>query len=255
MKNSIILFLCILLHFSCSKEEEPIKETLACIGSVQTNNILPRPGCEDFTFSDSIICDVINVGTFTLEASSKMFMPQYCQNIGDQITFINESGGEINFEIKSKSYNRTAATYSTSFGCEDDSIGIGSIGLCVDSESISIQLDAIEKNLDFTISISTIPDITVPEVGKVGDQLLISRSDESGFTFDFRAIINQRTLAYDRTSNQEFDQTLEVNGQTFSDVISKDISSFITPTFKYFYNAEIGLLGFVDKEGVSWRIK
>ncbi|MEM8526056.1 MAG: hypothetical protein AAGG68_15565 [Bacteroidota bacterium] len=117
---------------------------------------------------------------------------------------------------------------------------------------ISYVLKEVEEELEFKISICTLPDL---RDFAVGDVLNISRKTNQPFySGELSAILTKRTLSQDITYNQLFFEELELNGKIYFDVTSRDNSEDLRPLFQHFYNKEFGLIGFVDLENTLWTL-
>ena len=69
-----------------------------------------------------------------------------------------------------------------------------------------------------------------------------------------KSVLNERSLPYTALDRQEFYPKLELLGRQYNNVISKDLSNYVTRPFKYYVNQEVGLIGFEDSQGVLWLL-
>lgn len=251
--NILFLALCLIVLSACSKEDEiPMNQTLECIGEPDIPTF-STVSCENFPTLDSLfICNVIFSGNFELQDEGKHFMPQYCADVGDQISYKNTSGEEIKFSVINKSFHPSAVMLNTFRPCEGDSTK--SIGFCLEGERISLTLQAAAQDIQLIIALGIIPDIQVATAGNIGEQLTITRQRETSFFAEFNAIVNSRTLSFEQSFNQEFHTQLELLGTTHSNVFSNNVEFFISNPFKYFYTSELGLIGFIDDSGETWAL-
>jgi hypothetical protein len=250
MKNFIIVlfaFFCI----QCSKDDNTIANTINCIGVAD----LPLGGIPICNNSGTMmyLCDVFNVGSYTFDPSSKKYMPLFCKNIGSNLIYRNHAGEEITFVLKDKLNKKYVTTYNTFQLCQFDSMR--SIGYCIISDRVSYNFWAESIGLELEIILKTIPDIYSTKVGYIGDILEIRRKkDPSSYFVDFSSVVNQRSLSYAKTYNQEFYSSIEILGKTYQNVMSNDILHFSGPIYKYYYNNDIGLLAFRDTTGITWKL-
>lgn len=245
---ALIALLC--LFFSCSKKEEKLPNpVLDCIGTVSTS--IFQSNCEDFG-PVTELCKIEQVGNFSIEDSSKVYMPQFCKEKGDLVVFQNGAGDKITMELTGKLYDSQVITYYSNIMCQTDSTK--TIGICIENENLSIRMKAIDADLDLIIEISTIPDFEKSSIGQVSDILRILRVESANsYIIDFRAVLDQRTSSHANTFNQQFFEDITLLGKNYKDVISNDKTHFDNP-YTYFYNKQAGLIAFSDPSGTMWRI-
>lgn len=105
------------------------------------------------------------------------------------------------------------------------------------------------------IELSTNPENGPEYNGMYRDELSILRLDSNGvYFYDFSAIVNKRTFIYDAFPNQEFLPNILLNGNNYINVLSYE-HKFNFPSFKFYYNKEIGLIAFKDKVGTIWTLE
>jgi hypothetical protein len=255
MKKLLTIALLTLI-LSCSKKDDiQINSALECLGQVEISLYLST--CENNAqTTNDFYCEVITIGEFQLENSSKEFMVQACNNEGDIIKYENEIGEVIEFEVTKNRYTTVTSVYGTTDTCENDTSK--TVGYCMRKELIQLVLKSTSPELELTIEIETAPDWLVVEVGPVGDFLKISRRKSfNSLSTEFKAVITKRTLSYDNSPFQEFFETIEILGEEYENVISNDINFDLTntPKFKYFYNNTIGLIAFQDENKITWKLK
>lgn len=250
MKNTII-GLILILFFQCSKEDNTIVNSINCIGAAD----LPIGGLPicDNSGTMMYLCEVYSVGNYTLDPSSKSFLPLFCKEIGSNLVYQNTAGKMMNFILMQKQNNKIAVTYNTFHVCQSDSLR--SIGYCIINDQVSYNLKAESNGLELMITLKTIPDIYLTKVGYIGDVLEILRKKApNGYSLDFSSVVNQRSLSYSKNYNQEFFPSLEILGTNYKNVISNDVSHYSIPIYKYYYNNEIGLIAFRDTAGIIWKL-
>lgn len=170
------------------------------------------------------------------------------------IRYKNEKGETIDLKVDDKTYLKSNAVYSSAVSCPGDSTK--TTGYCIEFEQLVIGLREQTGKLDLSISILTKPDMRNPGAGRAGDFLNITRKKGNNLFSELSFVLNQRTLTYEEEFNQAHLDQIELLGKTFSDVITNDITLFVNPKpYKYYFNQEVGLIGFVDSDGVLWVIE
>lgn len=253
MKFKIILVLLGgLVIFSCQKDIEETKNPiLECIGEAT----VPNGGntCADPKGFDNFFCDRIYFGAFELEESSKLFMPQYCLNEGDSIVFESSDGKFLNLLIENKRFYKSNILYNSFLHCKDDSVKY--MSLCIYNENLAIKLKSTVNDLTLDIMITTEPDIYDSNLESVGDVLQIARQlTITKAVRELSAIINSRTLNHSVKNDQEFYEKIILKNKTYNNVISNDRSHLSNPGYKYYYNTDYGLIGFVDESNKLWTL-
>lgn len=250
--KKITFLLLLVFASSCKKEDEnPINAALECLGSAEIPFALST--CED-VLTNEFFCDITALGEFVLDDISKEYMTYACDDIGDKITYVNEDGDELDLEIIDQRYQETTATYNSGNVCQSDSSLYD--GICLGSEVIRLILQSATLELELMVEIKTIPETFSVISGGVGDILQISRKTGVNLlTIDFKAVLSQRTLSYDKTFSQEVFESIDILGEEFRDVISNDVSMILSPTYKYYYSKTEGLIAFQDDAGMLWKRK
>lgn len=250
MKKPLLLLTFLLaIVLSCRKENPPSVSDCAGVPV----NLIFSSDCNLF-FIDSFVCQVEDLGRFQLEEHSKTFQPLFCKPVGQFIKYVNEKGESVFVKIAAKQYSLLKGTQLAYPVCENDSTRRKAF--CLEYEALEVGLESEEKGWQFEIAIKTIPDLVNPASGGVGDFIEIVRRTPLNFwSADMSAVVSQRTLSYARSFAQENYGTIELLGRSFQDVISKDLMYYSAPKpFKFYCNAEEGLVGFIDQEQVLWRI-
>ena len=252
MKQFSLLALLITVFFSCKDEEVQIQSVSSCIGDPEPNDWTGT--CADFSYDTAKVCSCADMGSFKLEESSLEYLPLYCKEIGEVISFENDKGEMLHLEVSVKAYKRYSSLHYSYKPCADNSTKVNTYLL--EFEQLSIWLKSETNGLQLLLSLKTKPDLAQHGEGRVGDFLEITRRKNSNYwTIDLTAVVNQRNLSYHETFSQEYYEQIELLGKTFRRVISTDISYHVDPKpYKYYYTAEQGLVGFIDQSGVLWRI-
>lgn len=263
MKYYTILALSLILISSCNKEnielEQVAEENKDFIpencsqyfGCIDIPDVIESLGsCEDEIGVNLSWCDIIPFGSFSLEETSKEYLPQFCNEVESTFKYKNINGDSILFKMICKQFYRHLGIHSSGNSCE---IGNGSIGYCVDTETARLTIKSDTPEIELLITLTTIPDTRDTIIGNIGDQLRISRKNAP---IEFFAIIDNRTLSYDKVIPYEerFD-SIELNNNLYFDVISNSTTEWEAPRFKYYYNRETGLIGFTDTEENTWTIE
>lgn len=102
MNKKLLFPLALLLAFSlsCGKKEDT-QEVNPCVEDILTP--FPPATCSDITHTD-YFCEVEFLGKYQLEESSKLFQPQYCESVGNKITYKNENGVSLFVDPKPYKY-------------------------------------------------------------------------------------------------------------------------------------------------------
>ncbi len=251
MKSYFYLLL-LAVFFSCSDDDPEtsnLSQRLMCLED-ERDILLPEPECDNLSTS-AFFCELIEVGEFDLLDSSKEFMPYACEDTGTTYTYQNPEGDLLTLEQTAFSFIKTSSTLLINDSCENDTIN--NKGLCIIGENIFVSLRSDISPLQIQIRLKVLPDFDISNLGGVGDFLEITRkTGQNAFRRDIQLLLDQRTLNFEPSPLQEFYDTIILNGQEFNNVFSQDISVITSPTYKYYYNKESGLVGFEDLFGVIW---
>lgn len=251
MNKIFILCLLATLVFSCKNNDEAALGN-PCAGVVESPDWLIT--CYTDRGIEPHYCSIVFVGDFELEEISKAYQPQYCEPSGKTVRYKNVSGGIIDFKIMGKAYQKANAIYSGAPGCKGDSSKF--VGYCIDYERLDLRMKSDSPDLDLSLSIQTQPDLRNPGPGRVGDFLVITRKLSAGAFAPTSFVINKRTLSYEEEMNQVFLKKVELSGNTYLEVLTNDITFSADPKpYKYYFNRDVGLIGFVDPSGTLWIIE
>ncbi|MEL6864950.1 MAG: hypothetical protein AAFP19_11040 [Bacteroidota bacterium] len=249
--NQLFPFLLSGLLIACNKEDdEQLAPAVDCLGIAADFPNLSD--CESLDNIHESICQMESFGFHALEAESKAFLSQYCLESGDRVFYRNELGDQMEFQLTSKNFSNSRIMLNTFEVCPMDSSRY--IGYCLENEQAILVLNAVDRDLEFRVSLNTIPDIHSESTDNIGDRLQILRQNDSIHIVDLSVIVNPRTLSYTETYSQEYYDSIDLLGETYTEVYSADINTVIHPTFKYYYNKTFGLFAFVDTDQVLWKL-
>lgn len=244
MNKLILLFATILIIFSCKKDEpDP-----GCLE--QPLDIIGNTTCQNLTLPD-VVCEAQDIGTYQLDDLSKSYIPSFCEESLNIVSFVNLDGEVQRFNILTKTFIKTGSITNSGIPCANDSSKV--IAYCIQNEEINLRMSSGDGH-DFTIVVKTNPQFENQTGDKVGDFLQISARLPTGeLVIPFLAVVNQRTLDYTETPSQRFDATRQVGDNIYENVISNDPA--ITPSdYRFFYTQTEGLIGFRDLEGELWTL-
>lgn len=249
--KQLMIFSFISIFLSCNKDcDNQTNQNKDCLG-------LPEEpfhyhSCEIVdSFYFMYYCDIFKYGQIKLETNSKQYVPQFCEDIGKPITFQNLSGKNIIFELVYKSFNKEHVINNTNQRCMNDSSRI--IGFCTDIEEIVMILYSKELSTKLYLFLKPQFDYQNISIQTYGDFLSIERLSNNEYVgTEFIALISQRTLTYTKYYNQIYYDSIKLGEKLFRNVISNDKTGSPNPQMEYYYNKEIGLLGFRDTSNVVW---
>ncbi|MFK7904521.1 MAG: hypothetical protein AB8B69_05330 [Chitinophagales bacterium] len=253
MKHLLLSVFFLLALISCKKEEID-KKISNCLSEEKEDGLT---GCikENFGSLYDDYCEVIIVeNVIRLSEGAKMWLPFYCYEVGEKIYYSNEQGNETFLSVKRKSYGRISTGHEEVGTCRD-STDRNKI-YCVDGEYANITLSSDLLGLEPIISIKG--EIKQPfsiDSIKTGTSLeiyTIRRTDSSAIiTPHFNLTIENEDLMIE--SNIKYYPEIEILGKYFFYVYSQKFD-FFSVRIKIYYNKEFGLVSFVDKTGVQWRL-
>lgn len=253
--HNILLGLIILAMLSaCNKKEDSETGTSKeCLGL--PNSLSNEPSCEELVtqFADQI-CSAVDLGAFSLLDNSLDFMPDYCNDLNDKITFVNSSGEKVGWQITQKTFLSTRSLFSTSRRCSPDSTKIEAY--CFKGDLATIALRNEETLRSMILQMGVLVQEDMGQENGVGDALFIVREVlPNQFQAEFNAVITQGSLDFESYSNEEFYSTINLNGVTFENVISNIPPQLQQPPFTYYYTKNEGLIGYKDLNGEIWVIE
>jgi hypothetical protein len=248
MKNLIYLGLAACSLLACKDTEtSPVN---SCVGEADIPFIMST--CDDLANSQ-YYCTIEHLGTYTLDAQSKLYMPQFCMAVGDSLVFKNATGESLTLFLAYKFFQKSYSIVGNA-PCPNDSSKYD--GLCIETERLTMRLSSDKHSLNLGIEITTKLDPAAPGSGNVGDFFTITRQRDSiSFWLDMEAVLSQRSLPYATSNFQVFYPEIVLMGKTYRNVLSKDVSNFVSKPFKYFVNQELGLFGFEDSAAVLWILE
>ena len=238
----ILLFLGILFITSCTQQTGLIQ---SCIDSYTNSN---QAGC-DIVLNDKY-CEVRYVGEYTLTEQSKQYLPFYCMDVGDQLTYTNGVGDQMVFEITEKGFEQNSRSFSQGMNCPDDPEKV--LLDCIIHERAYVRMESDSKT--FLLELTTQPDQEDMTLGNVGDFLNIYRDVyQEQFAQEWSMVVDKRTLSYSMDPCMKLYDTMELNGTIFTSVIAYD-NEMDCANYKYYLNESQGLIGFSRFDGVLWSL-
>jgi len=237
----------VVIIISCSKENEiQSVSVLECLGEVE----LPTTptNCSDLN-PNELFCEIIQFDDIKLEVQSKEFMVHACNNLNDNLKYLNEFGQEIIFKISEKIYRTNTIVYSKD-NCQLDTLK--SQAICINGEEIKLVFNSISPSLEIILEIKTLPFVKDDEMIGIGDFLQISRRlNETAIAIGINAVLSQRTLDFDTHLLQENYESITLLDEEYFEVIS-NTTNF---GYKFYFNKSDGLFAFEDTSGVLWKIE
>ena len=253
-KYKLFGLLIIVLVSSCSKDDDTISEpALDCL--IEFESLASLGECDEYEnpFPDDS-CETISLGESKLEDTSKEYIAQACQDINQNINYVNDEGETISMVVSRKTYKDTRRSYRSIQVCENDSTKV--ISYCLKSEFIVIRLNSENPEIQLEIKLEKFIDMESPEPGEFGDMLSVLRKKNMNSSYrDFKYLLNKGTLDFENFIGEENYESLEILGTVFNNVMSFDSSIYQDPRFKIFYNQTIGLVAFRDTNNIIWRIE
>lgn len=247
MKQFTLLLLSILLIFSCGKDDEP---EAACFEKPRVNDASIT--CDNFT-TPTWACSLESIGVHTLDDNSKSFLPFFCNTRKNIFTYRGNGGAIKTFDVDQRTYLRNIIAYDSGQPCPNSNTQ--NTAYCIDYEEANIRMVSTD-GISITTSVYTRPDFENQSGNNAGDFLQIARIVNGNFIIDFLAVAAQKTLTFETTPEQEFYPSIELNGTTFNEVISVDISNSTTRgIYKYYYTKAQGIVGYVDSLGSLWVLE
>jgi len=240
----------ILILISSCKKEGLEKNFVECFGEAE---ILDEPSECNNTFNlvqQIVYCAPIEAGSYSLEDSSKLYLPHYCKNIGESIRYKN--GNEtIELEIDEKSYEIGTFTWITNIPCVEDGNNKRAT-VCIKTDVVNMMLSSDDFNLSFRMNAQH--ELNGLQTVGVADYLNIFRQDEDGWDKEASLIINQRTSSDNESRYQINRDRLNVGSGVFTDVITHSADNNLDDTFIYTINPYLGLLAFRDESNRLWTL-
>lgn len=236
--------LLVLACFACSKDDVL---TFGCIDTPKDNTT--PVNCNPDSYPSDHFCK-LDFREFHLQEESLQYIPQYCE---DNITYRNNEGETLSFLVFSKTHTIERQTWNSHEPCPEEPTK--RVRTCIFTEIISYRMRTSDEVLDFTIRIANELGLDRKTEEGIGEFLTVIRGNPRFVHVeDFRYVLNQADLTYSSRAEEEFYDTIELNGILYSDVISVDLSFVHNPQFKFYFTKNIGLLGFEDLNNVLWTL-
>jgi|GEM_PF-4790115 hypothetical protein len=245
MKKLWFIFLGLYL-VSCTEEALFINQN--CLEFVSEEN---AEYCDDESLDEDKYCEVRYAGQFSLTEQSKNFLPLYCLEVGQTINYQNESGELMEFIVLDKGYYKGHRIVSQGTAC-DDFPGKALLD-CIDHDRAFIRIKSESKTLE--LELVTLPDTKDKTLGNVGDFLNVFREEVPNyFVKEWSMVVDQRSLSYENENCLQTFESMDLNGQTFHDVITFDPAQNCAH-YTYYFNEELGMVGFKRSDGQVWTLK
>ena len=197
------------------------------------------------------LCQVDSLGELYLDESSKEFLHQFCRTSSQVLVFVNAKGEFMHLKPSSKSYSYFHSPYNSFHPYPGDSTR--NFGSCFGKEAVTFHLKSENPPFTIYIQLETVPNTIYPYDHKLGDVLSIFRQiTPTSYCGEFLVIVNQRSLDREKYDYQEFYPEIKLNGKTFYNVLSLEVTHFQIRPYKYYYSKAIGLIGFEDLSGMLW---
>lgn len=241
----------ILVVIACNQDNETLSnQDKNCLGLPEETPYYSS--CENVdSFYFMYYCDISKFGTIKLETNSKQFISLFCEDIGKILTFQNDNGNKIQFELIYKIYNKDHVIVPTNQKCLNDSTK--RVAFCTDIDEVLISLRSIDKSTKLNICLKPEFDYRNISTPTYGDFLYIERFYVNKYiNTEFYAVISPRTLSYSIYYNQINYDSLKLGSKFYKNVITNDKTGNPKPSMNYYYNKESGLIGFKDTLDQLW---
>ncbi len=226
--------------------------------------------CQDSSRVDtSQYCDkTIIEEVFELDGEDKFWLPAYCCEVGEGIHYVDETKQSFSLFIIEKHYDIIQSSFlGDEHSCPEQTHK--KPFYCVSMESAKIQLRTVPNNAHITftnvpnrsdfyihLSVALAQDKSNINQFLKGTSIALTEiGDRSkGDTINhIQGIIDQGTLPEQNDSNAEFHTSIDLADRTFSNVhaFTNEVDGSIQ---KIYYNMDLGLVGFVDETGKTWRL-
>ncbi len=220
----------------------------------------PPMGCVEDNERDSLYCSkTVIEEVFKLSAEDKRWLPYYCCEILDQITYVSASGNQTMLQVLDKNYGIVGHGKSIQKNCSEEPEKKHLYCLFSESAGVRLEFPLIEKTISVNLNIDFLYN---PETDELQSGTIIKinsiqflNPDITSFnnTTYLRTTINQGTLPERNYSNIEFYEEIELANKTFQDVHS--YTNFNDSTaIKMYYNRDLGIVGFEETSGKQWRL-
>ncbi|MBP6680030.1 MAG: hypothetical protein KA166_02495 [Saprospiraceae bacterium] len=238
MTNRIIISLfCSFLIISCQDEDIiPFKPN----GCVIDFNLEDKTAQPCTVHSQNCVPTEVS-GEFYLIERARKFLPQSCLTIGDKIFYENPEGDILGFTIVSKDHELVRSSYLSIPPCVDMP------DYCFKSEIYTLVMKSEDDQYNLSITLQVYVR-GAPSSWIQRDGMHIKDLNLPGANIFFLSLYEEFP------SSNEYYQSYEVFGKTFTNVYSVEPPNTHEDAIKIFYNSEFGMVSFIDGEGIEWRI-
>lgn len=256
MKRHFIVLSCIFFVFGCDNVIDNSEfgiphELVNCFEGEDSSSIITNNICSNTVLDSSRHCalEIIDEDLkFTSEELS--WFPAYCCFEGQKIFYENENGERISLVLERKFFLPSKVTVQDFSECPDESM---STLYCGDTETVILTFNSIDLSKSLSLTLDKKVQVFNGEIftGAQIEAILTNLPNDTFFYAEiFKAYVVPGNLDIDVSF--EFDDELEILGQTFENVYSS--SSIEESVFTIFYNKNEGLVAFTDEEDELWRI-
>ncbi|MEO1516901.1 MAG: hypothetical protein AAFV95_17900 [Bacteroidota bacterium] len=191
--------------------------------------------------SPTSACDLIEVpDTFYLIDRARNFLPQSKLSIGEKISYVNNKGAFLHFEIVEKDH-----AISKSYFTNPCVTGQGD-GYCFFGERYQLRMNS--HDCKYQLKIRNNVFVRLDSLGnfrQLDGMAIFDETYRNGNTGIFYLPL------YDNARIEaEYYPSYSLNGDEFAEVYKMEQYD----KMKVFYNQEYGLVGFIDEENVEWKI-
>lgn len=246
--NDSLLFLLIvfgfLLNWSCSKSEDNICDQV---------DLVPLNGCKDSTLN-GLTCEVRYIGYHEYLNSSFEAIPY--KEVGKSYVYENEMGEELVLKVDSH-LKFIAQINSKYFACDND---LEHVRLCRENLVYSVNLSDSSEKWKFRLRLKTLVMLDSQEEIVLKDELDIAKLNQSNLPqVQFGLDVNERNYPQDYIDlphNEIFFDSITLIKKTHLKVYSDSLSYYYgdEPLLKYYFNYDIGIIGFEDDEDL-WELQ
>jgi len=211
--------------------------------------------CSTGTF-DSLFCETVDVeGVTTISDAAKEWLPYFCCEPGDIVSFKSQNSFFVQFTVEEKLFASASHSYNGLDECDIDP-DLHRL-YCIDHETAWVRMSS--EGLDITLTMSLNIEFERPfsDTIKNGTSIRVASFESNGSLFiqntHFYAIVDPGNLTPINPSNLEFNEELTIFDEIFTNVYTytiPDNEDFL----KMHYSKEYGLVGFVVKTGREWAL-
>lgn len=250
--NLITSFLCVAAFFSaCNDKLQPIidkdRSPVDCISGRPFESI-PLP----LEIDSTEYCELVySSQPFRLNDEVRFWLPQFCHDAGDSITFVNDDKEESHLAIYQKGLFNGYGVFTVSGWCPDDrqryyvyTTELAAIGARI--THLGDTLTMVLRNRAAIVGRGFI---------NRGPELSFFHRGPDGITyptmgFNFMENEPDFTSSFGLVYLDEF----EISNERYFEVYT-DTSFSQGRTLRLYYNKAYGLVSFTDYNGVSWKLK